>query len=186
MGQQSSSRISVAMLHITIFGTKRWLKYFLIIFTSLVVVLGLLSIIFSMLQSNPIEGLWNPFIPARRWDPRVLHYMVYAGGSVYAFTNLTYALFPVMIISKLKLPLHRRLGLCILMAGSLFSMGACIMRIVISHDLTLHQSAVGMLWALLEHCLVSAPILASTRRLEIIKAGPPTLPAWLTGLLSVH
>ncbi|KAM7188989.1 hypothetical protein V8F33_010323 [Rhypophila sp. PSN 637] len=168
------ARISVAMLLITIFGTKRWLKYFLIVFTSLVAVLGSLSIIFSMLQSNPIEGLWNPFVPARRWDPRVPHYMVYVGGSVYAFTDLTYALFPVMIIWRLKLPLHRRLGLCILMAGSLFSMGACIMRIVISHDLTLHQSAVGMLWALLEQCLVialgSAPILASTRRLEIVKS----------------
>ncbi|KAM7183334.1 integral membrane protein [Naviculisporaceae sp. PSN 640] len=173
------ARISVAMLLITIFGTKRWLKMFLIVFTSLVAVLGSLSVIFSVLQAKPIEGLWNPFIPAERWDPRVPQYMVYAGGSVYAFTDLTFVLFPVLIIWKLNLPLHRRLGLCVLMAGSLFSMGACIMRIVISHDLTLHQSAVGMLWALLEQCLVialgSAPILASIRRLDIVKSWSASL-----------
>lgn len=60
------------------------------------------------------------------------------------------------------------------MAGSLLSMVAIIMRIVISHDLTLHQSAEGMLWALLEQSLViamgSAPVLAAIRRLPIVKS----------------
>lgn len=93
---------------------------------------------------------------------------------MWAFTDLTYVLFPVMIIWKLNMPLHRRLGLCVLMAGSIFSMVACIMRIITSHDQTLHQSALGMLWALLEQGLVialgSAPVLASVRRLDIVKS----------------
>lgn len=74
------ARISVAMLLITIFGTKKWLKYFLIVFTSLVTVLGILAIIFTMVQADPIEGLWNPLIPARRWDPKIQRNMVFAAG----------------------------------------------------------------------------------------------------------
>lgn len=69
------------------------------------------------------------------------------------------------------MPLRRRLGLCILMAGSLFSMVACVMRIVTAHQSNLYQTSMGMLWAGLEQCLViilgSAPTLPPLRQIEL-------------------
>jgi hypothetical protein len=74
------ARISITLLLISLFGTKRWLKWFLIVTTGCVAVVGSLSIIFTMAQSNPVEGLWNPLLPARRWDPNIQFDMVYVAG----------------------------------------------------------------------------------------------------------
>lgn len=90
---------------------------------------------------------------------------------MFALTDLTFVLFPILIIRTLNMPLQRRIGLCILMTGSIFSMVACIMRIVTAHQSNLYQTAMGMLWAGLEQCLVitlgSAATLPPLRRLEL-------------------
>ncbi|KAL1850212.1 hypothetical protein Daus18300_013012 [Diaporthe australafricana] len=166
-----AARISITLLLISLFGTKIWLKRWLIATTSLVAVLGTLSIIVTWAQVSPVEGLWNPLLPARRWDPMVQLSMVYLSGSVFALTDLTFVLFPILIIGNLNMPLQRRLGLCALMAGSLFSMVACVMRIVTAHESTIHETALGMLWAGLEQCLViilgSAPTLPALRQMNL-------------------
>ncbi|KAK2615037.1 hypothetical protein N8I77_001816 [Diaporthe amygdali] len=166
-----AARISVTLLLISLFGNKIWLKRWLITTTLLVAVLGILSIAITWAQASPVEGLWNPLLPARRLDPIIQESMVYLSGSVFALTDLTYALFPILIIRKLKMPFHRRLGLCVLMAGSLFSMAACIMRIVTAHHSNLHETALGMLWAGLEQCLViilgTAPTLPAIRQMKL-------------------
>lgn len=69
------------------------------------------------------------------------------------------------------MPLARRLGLCVLLAGSLLSMAGCIMRIVTTHKSSLYQASMGMLWAGLEQCLViilgSAPTLPALRQVKL-------------------
>lgn len=69
------------------------------------------------------------------------------------------------------MPLARRLGLCILLAGSLFSMVGCVMRIVTAHRTNIYQTSMGMLWAGLEQCLVislgSAPTLPALRQVKL-------------------
>jgi hypothetical protein len=77
-----------------------------------------------------------------------------------------------MIIWKLNMPFARRIGLCILMAGSIFCLIACVMRIVTDAHQSLYTSADGILWAGLEQCLViilgSAPPLAAIRKLDFV------------------
>jgi hypothetical protein len=77
-----------------------------------------------------------------------------------------------MIIWQLNMPFSRRLGLCILMTGSIFCLVACIMRIITAAHQNLYTSAEGMLWAGLEQCLVimlgSAPPLAALRNLDLV------------------
>lgn len=91
--------------------------------------------------------------------------------AIFALTDLTFALFPILIIWKLKMPFRRRLGLCILLAGSVFSMAACIMRIVTAHQSNLYHTSLGMLWAGLEQCLVitlgTAPTLPALRQTKL-------------------
>lgn len=75
------ARISIAILLIRIFGGKTWLKWFLIIVTVLQAVSNLMIMITSLLQVTPIEGVWNPLIPAhRRTHPNIIAYMGYVGG----------------------------------------------------------------------------------------------------------
>lgn len=166
-----AARISITLLLISLFGTKVWLKRWLISTTALVAVLGTLSVVLTWTQASPVEGLWNRLLPARRWDPMIPAAMVYASGSVFALTDLTFVLFPILIIGNLKMPLARRLGLCILLAGSLFSMVGCVMRIVTAHRTNIYQTSMGMLWAGLEQCLVitlgSAPTLPALRQVKL-------------------
>jgi hypothetical protein len=78
------ARISVTILLIRVFGNKAWLKWFLIIFTAIQSIVATLVIIFVWVQVSPVEGLWNPFLPARRWDPRIQQTSTYLGQCKYS------------------------------------------------------------------------------------------------------
>jgi hypothetical protein len=93
-------------------------------------------------------------------------------SAIFAFTDLSFALLPTIIIWRLQLPFSRRLGLCLLMAGSIFGFICCIMRMVTAARGSLYAAADGMLWAGLEQCLViilgSAPTLPALRQVNFV------------------
>lgn len=68
------ARISAVIMLLKIFGSKRWLKYFLITQTILQTVSAIEVILVVWLSVRPIEGLWNPRIRAWRLDPNVQFY----------------------------------------------------------------------------------------------------------------
>lgn len=68
------ARISISILLVRIFGVRKWFKWYFIGFTAFLTFAGVLSIIFQAAQSRPFEGVWNPNIPAKRWDPRIYMY----------------------------------------------------------------------------------------------------------------
>lgn len=79
------ARISIAVLLVRIFGTKAWLKWFLIVITILQVVASVILTITSWVQVRPVEGMWNPLIPAERLSPTVVPRMGnVAGGKSYS------------------------------------------------------------------------------------------------------
>lgn len=53
------ARVSIAILLVRIFGTKRWFRYYMIHFTVVQTIVGIVSIIFLVAQCKPYEGLWN-------------------------------------------------------------------------------------------------------------------------------
>ncbi|KAI0421902.1 hypothetical protein F5X98DRAFT_389170 [Xylaria grammica] len=124
------SRISIAILLIRLFGTKTWLKRYLVIITTFIAVIHVVLIVLTLVQSIPVEGLWNPFIPARRLDPQIFQRYGYFTESVLALADLTYALFPVMIIWKLEMRTRRKVGLSIVMGLSLITVAASILKVV--------------------------------------------------------
>lgn len=71
------ARISAAILLIRIFGRKKWLKWFLITFTSFQSVFAIVLMAMVWACTTPVQGIWNPLMPAKRWDPRVQEYSVY-------------------------------------------------------------------------------------------------------------
>jgi hypothetical protein len=82
------ARVSVVITLINIFGRKLWLKYFLISFTTLQTLAAIETILVIWLQASPVEGLWNPLIPARRWDSRVVGYSAIFVQCTYKKTSL--------------------------------------------------------------------------------------------------
>ncbi|KAK8024994.1 hypothetical protein PG990_002817 [Apiospora arundinis] len=186
------ARISIAMLIIRIFGSKKWLKWFVIIATVLQGASNIAVIVIVMTQATPVEGLWNTMIPANRRDPSVLTNATYVGGALFAFGDLTYVLLPVMVVWKLHMPLQRKLGLCILLALSLVTMGVAITKAVYSKtaenrsDDALYYSSIGVLWAILEQTMViilgCAPPLSSIAKIKL--PGVPYITASLRRLIN--
>lgn len=93
-----------------------------------------------------------------------------------ALGDLLCVLFPVMIVWKLNMPLHRKAGLCVLLALSLFTMGVSIANAVTaaavggnSED-AMYNTSYTLMCAGLEQEFVimmgCAPTLSSIRKLQ--------------------
>ncbi|KAF4633296.1 hypothetical protein G7Y89_g4834 [Cudoniella acicularis] len=171
------ARISIAILLVRLFGIHLWFKWFMIIFTTVQSVVCTLIIPFTWVQDSPVQGLWNIYDPnVKHWDPRVVLYMEYFGQSMYTFSDLTYVLFPIIIIWNLNMALRRKIGLMILMGVSLFTMSMSIMKVMVaqgsSHYSTdvQYKASLGVLWSGMEQtCVIimgCVPPLRSITKLE--------------------
>ncbi|KAI2603719.1 hypothetical protein GGR54DRAFT_622476 [Hypoxylon sp. NC1633] len=171
------ARISIAILLVRIFGTKTWLKWFLIVVTVLQALSNIAIIIAMWTQASPVEAVWNPVIPARRSDPRLLAYIGYVGGSFFALGDLTYVLLPVIVVWRLNMQFRRKLGLCVLLALSLFTFAISIVKTTLAQgeqgqeDDVVYNSTMGILFGLMEQSLVimmgCAPPLRSMTKLKL-------------------
>ncbi|RYP63651.1 hypothetical protein DL769_006906 [Monosporascus sp. CRB-8-3] len=158
------ARISAAILLIRLFGTKKWFKWFLIIFTSVQSILVVAYIPVLWTQSTPIEGLWNPFIQAQRHPARRSGHIVYLIQAMLTFSDLTFVLFPVIIIWKLNMPLRRKFALVLLMGLSLVTMAISLLktlqvRISVGRsngqvEDASYKTSLIQLWSGVEQCLV--------------------------------
>lgn len=83
------ARISANILLTRLFGSRAWLWWFLWLFTGLQVVVSSVLVVFVWVQVDPVEGLWNPFLPAnRRWDPRIQQYTSYLAQCTFPCFHL--------------------------------------------------------------------------------------------------
>ncbi|KAK5630922.1 hypothetical protein RRF57_006637 [Xylaria bambusicola] len=126
------ARISITILLVRIFGVRRWLKWYLILFTSFLSVLSLLSIIFLVAQCVPWYGLWDPTVKAKRWNPYIYPYTAIATQFLYALSDLTFVLFPVLVISKLNMPRRRKIALTTILALSLITLAIITTKIAVA------------------------------------------------------
>lgn len=95
---------------------------------------------------------------------------------MFTFADLTYVLFPVIIIWNLHLSLDKRIGLMLLMCTSLITMAVSIMKaITLAHVSGVkepaYSSSLSALWAGLEQTLViimaSVPALSAVTKLNL-------------------
>ncbi|KAI5920339.1 hypothetical protein F4810DRAFT_441963 [Camillea tinctor] len=173
------ARISIAMLLVQLFGVHKWFKWFIIIITVVQTVLCVLIIPFTYSQVRPTEALWNIYLlNVERWDHRVVLYMEYIGQSLYTISDITYVLFPVIIIWRLNMPTRRKVGLVLLLAGSLFTAAISILKTTVAqgggaHYITdvQYEGSLAIIWSTLEEALViimgSIPALRAITKLNI-------------------
>ncbi|KAI0111771.1 hypothetical protein F4814DRAFT_365499 [Daldinia grandis] len=125
------SRTSIAILLNHLFAPYKWFTYYLISFTSLMWVTGIVLMPLTYLQVTPAEALWDfTLVPERRWDSKIWLYTAYFNQSCCTFSDLTYALFPVIFIWKLNMPLRERISLIIVLCGSILSMTMSILKTI--------------------------------------------------------
>ncbi|KAI0426029.1 hypothetical protein F5Y09DRAFT_351682 [Xylaria sp. FL1042] len=120
-----------------------------------------LVLFFTYTQVKPAEALWNIFLTkVDRWDPRVVLYMEYIGKSLYTASDLAYVLFPSLVIWRLHMPLHQRIGLVLLMSASLFTATISIMKTIVAQGSTVakadvqYGASLGVLYSTLEQAIV--------------------------------
>ncbi|KAH7384631.1 hypothetical protein BKA66DRAFT_81944 [Pyrenochaeta sp. MPI-SDFR-AT-0127] len=177
-----ASRISVAILLVRIFGIHNWLKWFLIIITIPQVVASVVLAITSFVQVSPVQALWNPLIPARRISPNVVARQGNVAGFFFALGDLCYVVGPVIVVWKLNMPFRRKLGIIILLALSLFTMGCSIAKAAFAESGISSQqdkqyiSSLALMWSVTEQTFVimmgCAPPLSSVTKLKL-----PLLPS---------
>ncbi|KAL2043495.1 hypothetical protein N7G274_003802 [Stereocaulon virgatum] len=154
-----AARISIAILLIRIFGNRKWFKIFLIVFTTLQSVVGIVLIVVVWEQCRPVQGLWNPTIPSRRWNPAIQQDLAYLLQSMFTFSDLTYVLIPVVLIWDLNMAIRHKLGLISVMSFGLFTMVASIMKTLTSQSSAKtadseYNASIAVLWSAVEQSLV--------------------------------
>ncbi|ROV87000.1 hypothetical protein VMCG_10821 [Cytospora schulzeri] len=126
------ARVSIAILLVRIFGSVKLFKSYMISFTTIQTIVGLVSIVLLVAQCDPYEGLWNKAVIRRYWDKRIYQYTALALQFFFVISDITYVLFPVMVIWKLHMPTRRKIGLLVVMAMSLVTMCAAVAKITVS------------------------------------------------------
>ncbi|KAK4172410.1 hypothetical protein QBC36DRAFT_337969 [Triangularia setosa] len=148
------ARISITILLLRLFGVHGWFRWFVYILTTLQIIGGLLTFIVTWVQVRPIDGLWNVFRQdVVRINPKIVLYSYYFGQSTYTFADLTYVICPIIIIWRLNMRLHQRVGLAIVMGVSIITVAFSIMKTVkaVSGDTqkedAQYDAAMTVLWS---------------------------------------
>ncbi|RYP56151.1 hypothetical protein DL771_012096 [Monosporascus sp. 5C6A] len=134
-----TSRVSISILLVRIFGVRAWYRWFMNSFTGALAIIGIINVIIVWFQASPVEALWDFRIPVPRWDPKVQQIFSSVLHAFLAASDLLYVLFPVLFVWKLKLPARRKVGLSIVMALSTITFGialAKLVQIIIAIDTT--------------------------------------------------
>jgi hypothetical protein len=172
------ARISGGVFLIRLFGIHEWLKRYLIVFTVLQAIGGMLVLLTNFLAITPIEALWNPTIPDKRarYSPQVASITAYTTQSLFTMADLTYVLFPVIIVWNLHLNMKKKIGIILLMCTSLITMAVSIMKAITLAKVSgvaepAYTSSLSALWAGLEQTLViimaSVPALSAITKLNL-------------------
>ncbi|KAI0110718.1 hypothetical protein GGR51DRAFT_74137 [Nemania sp. FL0031] len=153
------ARASIAVLLVRLFGKKRWLKWYLILWTIFESLATITLLIVIFVQCSPVEGLWDPSIPARRWNPNIELYLAFFSQSTLTFSDVTFVLFPVLTIWKLNMPKRRKIALSALLSLSLLTATASILKTVTAETSQGVQNAeytasLGALWSSIEQSFV--------------------------------
>jgi len=175
---------------VRIFGINSWLKWFLIVITGFKVVASVILVITSWTQVRPVQALWNPLILAKRISANVvaregnvtggnynkfytlhppshsshLHtktiiILIFCFTALFSLGDLCYVLLPVIVVWK-NMQFRQKLGLILLLALSLFTMGGSIAKGIVVESGTQatsdkqYKSLLALLWSVTEQTCV--------------------------------
>ncbi|KAI1747788.1 hypothetical protein F4782DRAFT_398284 [Xylaria castorea] len=125
-----TARLSIAIFLVRIFGVRRWYKWFMIIFTSMVLILGILNIIIVWFQTHPVQALWDFRIMVPRWNASVQQIFQSVLQAYLTASDLLFALLPVVFIWKLNTNSRRKIELTLVMALSVITFAFALVKLI--------------------------------------------------------
>ncbi|KAF2967107.1 hypothetical protein GQX73_g6482 [Xylaria multiplex] len=108
--------------------------------------------VFSIISStsirfcDPPQKQWQPWIPGTCINPQVQRDVGFVQSSYNALMDVIVAVFPAVFITKLKISRKMKMGLSLLMGGSVFAAGATIVKVYLLKDLDKHAD-ITWYWA---------------------------------------
>ncbi|KAI4858816.1 hypothetical protein F4820DRAFT_441582 [Hypoxylon rubiginosum] len=121
-GSAAFGKVSIALFLMRLINRNRRQALFLWGLIFLLVVVNLVLIVITFAQCTPVTYLWDRVRNVSQgtcWAPTVQQYYGYFQGAFSAWSDLVLALFPILIIWNLQMPLKTKLGI-----GFLMSLGA--------------------------------------------------------------
>ncbi|KAI0442420.1 hypothetical protein F4803DRAFT_374835 [Xylaria telfairii] len=144
----TSSKISILIFLVRLVGmsAKRWHLYFLWGLCAVLVAFNIIAIVVIIRFCDPPEKQWEPFLPGTCLNPQVQRYIGFIQSAYNAFVDIVIAIFPALFITQLRITPRMKIGLSVLMGGSIFAAGATIVKIYLFKDLDKH-SDITWYWA---------------------------------------
>ncbi|KAK2595092.1 hypothetical protein QQS21_007177 [Conoideocrella luteorostrata] len=177
------SRTSITVLLSRLFPPYKWFIFYLVSFTVLMWVSGIVNVLITYLQITPTEALWDlTIIDAKRWDKRIWLYSAYFYQTCCTVSDLTYALFPILFIWKLNMPIRQRVSLILVMCGSIVSMSMSIVKTISMGQVAnvapgmpdvQYKASPQIVYGFVEQCLViiigCIPVLRTILKIDFTK-----------------
>ncbi|KAI1126303.1 hypothetical protein F5Y10DRAFT_244974 [Nemania abortiva] len=142
----SKISILIFLVRLTGLSAKRWHLCFLWGACAILIILNILAIVVIILFCDPPQKQWKPWLPGTCLEPQVQQYIGFIQSAYNALVDVIVAIFPVLFITKLNIAPRMKIGLSILMGGSIFAAGATIVKIYLLKDLDKHAD-VTWYWA---------------------------------------
>ncbi|KAI0878085.1 hypothetical protein GGS24DRAFT_509119 [Hypoxylon argillaceum] len=144
----TSSKISILIFLVRLTGlsAKRWHLYFLWGTCAILIVLNILATVVIVRFCDPPQKQWQPWLPGTCLEPQVQRDIGFFQSAYNALVDVIVAIFPALFITKLNITTRMKIGLSLLMGGSVFAAGATIVKIYLLKDLDKH-SDITWYWA---------------------------------------
>ncbi|PVI08126.1 hypothetical protein DM02DRAFT_648190 [Periconia macrospinosa] len=124
----SIPKIAVTMLIIRIVNPHQLVAAFLWTLNITLNLMSVACVVTTFVQCKPTSFYWTRTGDGTCWDPRIVANLALATGSVSAFVDFALALYPVTVLRGLQMPLHRKLGVMILLGFGCFAGVASVIR----------------------------------------------------------
>ncbi|CAD6592398.1 MAG: hypothetical protein ASARMPREDX12_006066 [Alectoria sarmentosa] len=152
------ARVSIAAFLLRLFAANKWLKWFLLVMTLVNTIFAILPLIMIFAQCTPVTALWDP-PTGHCWNPKIQRDFAVVSSAITAFTDLTFALFPIALVFRLQMKLRHKLGLASLLGLGIVAMAATIVSTVVLWGLSArsdftYESPRLYLWVVSENHVV--------------------------------
>ncbi|KAI0405971.1 hypothetical protein F4802DRAFT_560164 [Xylaria palmicola] len=144
----TSSKISILIFLVRLVGvsTKKWQLYFLWGLTAILVSFNIVAIVVIVRFCDPPEKQWKPWVPGTCLNLKAQQYIGFIQSGYNALMDIIVAIFPALFITRLRISSKMKVGLSVLMGGSVFGAAATIVKIYLLRDLDKH-SDITWYWA---------------------------------------
>ncbi|KAI1173156.1 hypothetical protein F4777DRAFT_581278 [Nemania sp. FL0916] len=144
----TSSKISILIFLVRLMGmsAKNWHLWLLWGLCLALIALNVLAIVLVVGYCNPPQKQWQPWLPGTCFQPEFQRWVGFIQSGYNALMDIIVAVFPALFITKLNIQRRMKVGLSLLMGGSVFAAGATIVKIYLLKDLDKH-SDITWYWA---------------------------------------